>query len=86
MKQKILVQLMLQNFLCSQDSTNVLNDLNEYINIAKNGYSFDNNSYHSYYIDQYRDKYIDHIKKIQPLEKFCLRDIICFYQNGFILP
>ena len=48
--------------LCSQDSTNVLNDLNEYINIAKNGYSFDNDSYHSYYIDQYRDKYVDHMQ------------------------
>lgn len=48
--------------LCSQDSSNILNDLNEYINISKNGYSFDNDSYHSYYIDQYRDKYIDHMQ------------------------
>ena len=47
--------------LCGLDSSNLLNGLNEYINIAKSGYPFDNYSYYSYFIDIYRDKYKKHI-------------------------
>ena len=49
--------------ICLQDSSNIINTVNEYINIAKSGRSFDKYGYNGYYIDQYRDKYVDHMQK-----------------------